>query len=864
MPEQPRPPAFTDVVKASDMPWRALHARPLPWWTWIAPAIVCHIGTRMSLATTIVPGVSAVYLPIPFAMVMAFWWGPRVLLGVYLNAYLCAGFWNLRHEGYFPLYAMPETLAVLAGWWLFIVAGKGKCWLPDIGHTLRFVLLAIFPAALINAFCVAGQFVLCGEIEPSTFWQASWAGGIATLLDGLAIAAPMAVFLTPIMERRGWSRTRGAAPISLAGHVRSNAWAAIEIAGAFLAILVIGRLMPLERYWSAAGVFLLWAALRYGVGLAVLANLWLEFVAILLPWAVLARTGLAPAPDVDLENLQMALTMLCLASLVTGRTISDQIEELSQRKRAEEALKISDARHRTLIEAAPEAVVVLDAERGCFVEVNQNACELFNAPLERLLPLGPLQLSPPRQPDGRESAEAAAIHIGQAIAGGKPAFEWMHRTVDGRDILCEVRLVRLPDPSRVLVRGSVTDITVRKRAEESLREHAQTLETMHHVGQLLVAELDIERLVQAVTDAGTRLTGAQFGAFFYNVTNQQGESYLLYTVSGVPREKFSRFPMPRNTDLFRPTFEGSGVVRIADVHVDPRYGHSAPHFGMPPGHLPVSSYLAVPVRSRSGEIIGGLFFGHEAKGVFKESAEHIVVGLAASAAIALDNARLFQKVQQELAERKLAEAALRSSEERLRFMMQELDHRVKNNLAAVSSMAHQMLASADSLPAFQRSFTGRIDALARMHAALARTKWEGIDITGLLEMTLNPHGPAGDERIHLRGPRLTLPARAASPLGMTFHEMATNALKYGALSTSAGRVEVEWKLTDDRSGIDLTWIERGGPPVAPPSRRGFGSDLIDGVITHELGGRVELDYSPEGLVCRMSIPIIDRETQPKR
>jgi GAF domain-containing protein len=137
------------------------------------------------------------------------------------------------------------------------------------------------------------------------------------------------------------------------------------------------------------------------------------------------------------------------------------------------------------------------------------------------------------------------------------------------------------------------DITERKRAEErtaqlvaDLEEERETLDAVNRIGRLLSAELDLERLVQAATEAATELTGAQFGAFFYNVTDERGESYLLYTISGAPREAFSKFPMPRNTDLFGPTFRGEGVIRLDDVTKDPRYGKMAPHHGMPKGHRP--------------------------------------------------------------------------------------------------------------------------------------------------------------------------------------------------------------------------------------------------------------------------------------
>jgi PAS domain S-box-containing protein len=174
-------------------------------------------------------------------------------------------------------------------------------------------------------------------------------------------------------------------------------------------------------------------------------------------------------------------------------------------------------------------------------------------------------------------------------------------------------------------------------------------EQFAEAARLVSAELDLEHVVQTVTDAATKMTHAQFGAFFYNVVNNAGESYTLYTISGVPREAFSKFPMPRNTAVFAPTFDGTATVRSNDIRADPRYGHNAPYYGMPKGHLPVVSYLAVPVLSRSGQVLGGLFFGHSDVGVFSENEERIVEALAAQAAVAIDNARLYEALQHERA-----------------------------------------------------------------------------------------------------------------------------------------------------------------------------------------------------------------------
>jgi PAS domain S-box-containing protein len=206
-------------------------------------------------------------------------------------------------------------------------------------------------------------------------------------------------------------------------------------------------------------------------------------------------------------------------------------------------------------------------------------------------------------------------------------------------------------------------------------------EALNRIGRTVAAELDLERVVQAVTDAATELAGAQFGAFFYNQTNDAGESYTLYAISGVARESFSKFPMPRNTAVFAPTFAGQGIVRSDDITRDPRYGHNAPHRGMPEGHLPVKSYLAVPVVSRSGEVHGGLFFGHSAPRVFDERAERLVAGIAAQAAIAIDNARLFSAV-------KAGRDQLREADRRKDEFLAVLAHELRNPLAPLRTGLH--------------------------------------------------------------------------------------------------------------------------------------------------------------------------------
>ena len=191
------------------------------------------------------------------------------------------------------------------------------------------------------------------------------------------------------------------------------------------------------------------------------------------------------------------------------------------------------------------------------------------------------------------------------------------------------------------------------------------LELVVRTGLQLNNSFDLQAIVQSATDAGLQLCGARFGAFFYNVLNEAGESYQLYTLSGIPREDFAPFPMPRNTQVFGPTFNGTAILRSDDITKDPRYGHNAPFHGMPEGHPAVRSYLAVPVKNQSGEVLGGLLYGHEEAGVFPESSERLVAAVAAQAAIAIENARLREQLTRKIADLQQAHTVQKTAAKRL-------------------------------------------------------------------------------------------------------------------------------------------------------------------------------------------------------
>jgi two-component sensor histidine kinase len=194
------------------------------------------------------------------------------------------------------------------------------------------------------------------------------------------------------------------------------------------------------------------------------------------------------------------------------------------------------------------------------------------------------------------------------------------------------------------------------------------------------------------------------------------------------------------------------------------------------------------------------------------------------------------------------------AERRQHLLMRELDHRVKNNLAAVLALAEQTIAASDSLDAFQESYVGRIRTLARMHEALANSNWEDVQLDDVIRLNLGAFMENGRDRVAISGEKVLLPARASSPICMAIHELTTNATKYGALSSVDGRVAVDWRCED--SELTLTWTERGGPPVAQSTGRGFGMTLIKGMIEYELCGNVRMDFGPQGIECRFTVPLV--------
>lgn len=476
--------------------------------------------------------------------------------------------------------------------------------------------------------------------------------------------------------------------------------------------------------------------------------------------------------------------------------------------------------------------------------------------------------------------------VARAMQSGEP-YQFEHRIIrpDGtvRWLHGRGQVVLGPDRRPIRIFGTSLDITEqhqaaeeraqriraeailaeRREVEAQLRQQSEVVATINRIGSMLTAELDLQRLLQAITDAATEVTGAQFGAFFFNQVDDNGESYTLYTLSGVPREAFARFPLPRNTAIFGPTFRGERPIRLHDVLTDSRYGHSAPYFGMPPGHLPVRSYLAVPVMSRSGEVMGGLFFGHGEPGVFTERAEQVLVGLAAQTAIAMDNARLFLEAQQAIQARdtflSMAAHELKTPVTTILGFAQLLVHRSERDGQAGTRQGRALKTLLAQVERMERLVRTLLD-LSRINLGVFTLERVSLDVAEFVTRLVDPLQPTLEHHsisVHVdSGPHIVEADEVR--LEQVVINVLQNAIKYspagGPIKIMVARQDETVCLTITDQGIGIPsaalanifnrFYRASNADTGQVSGMGVGLYVVREIVTLH-GGRVEVD-SVEG------------------
>lgn len=270
------------------------------------------------------------------------------------------------------------------------------------------------------------------------------------------------------------------------------------------------------------------------------------------------------------------------------------------------------------------------------------------------------------------------------------------------------------------------DITARRNAEVALLEQTQVLESLNRVGVLIASELDVTKVVQAVADAASQITEAQFGAFFYNVENTDADAYLLHMREGVRQGRFAKIPATQISEILKPVLEGEGVIRLDDAALEPGLGNIPLFHGVMPDDSPLRSYLAVSLRAGTGKIIGGLFLGHADAGVFTRFDEQIVAGITGYATVSLENARLYQQaidtnqaLEQRVAERtaqlQRLNDLLQASNRELQDFASVASHDLQEPLRKIRAFGDRLMQRAgEELGAENR------DSLARMQSAATR------------------------------------------------------------------------------------------------------------------------------------------------
>jgi len=350
----------------------------------------------------------------------------------------------------------------------------------------------------------------------------------------------------------------------------------------------------------------------------------------------------------------------------------------------------------------------------------------------------------------------------------------------------------------------------------------------------LSAARTVEEVAAVVRSAARRITGADGIAF---VLRDDDMCWYLDEDAIGPLWKGRRFPLTACISGW--AMLNRQTVVAPDIYQDPRIPHDAyrPTF--------VKSLVMTPVRPHDPLAAIGAYWAVERTPTEDEIIKLQV--MARATATALENARMYASLNETLARRK--------------FLLRELDHRCKNMLASVHSIADQTLRKSATPRDFVEAFTGRLGAMSRAHELLTRGEWGRAALLEVLSAALEPFGGIDGRRIRADGPAVALSPETAVAFHMTVHELAVNAVRHGALAGESGTVEIEWSvdMAQPRRALAFGWRERGGrPPASDPQRKGFGLRLLEGGLARDLGGEARLLFDPRGVEFSLEAPLSDR------